>query len=127
MGPKLTVSLFSFSFFLLILLAILSSVPPTISGNVLSIREATVGDLQLAFKYNRLTSTQLVEFYPEQIHRLNPISHGITEVNPDALDLADKADQERRTKAPESLSKLHGIPLVGVLGVDKERMLTQSS
>ncbi|KAJ7978582.1 Amidase [Quillaja saponaria] len=106
------VSFFSFLFFLPILLAILSFVPPRVSGNGFSIREATVRDLQLAFKHNRLTSRQLVEFYLEQIHRLNPILHGITEVNPDALDLADKADQERRTKAPESLSRLHGIPIV---------------
>ncbi|KAJ7978587.1 Amidase [Quillaja saponaria] len=112
MGTNLTVSFFSFSFFLPILLAILSSVPPTISGNGFPIGEATIRDLQLAFKYKRLTSRQLVEFYLEQIHRLNPVLHGITEVNPDALDLADKADQERRTKAPESLSRLHGIPIV---------------
>ncbi|KAJ7978585.1 Amidase [Quillaja saponaria] len=112
MVTNLIVSFFSFSFFLPILLAILSSVPPTISSNGFSIGETTVRDLQLAFKYNRLTSRKLVEFYLEEIQRLNPVLHGITEVNPDALDLADKADQERKTKAPESLSRLHGIPIV---------------
>ena len=31
-------------------------------------------------------------------------------MNPEALHLADKADSERKSKAPGSLSGLHGIP-----------------
>ena len=33
-------------------------------------------------------------------------------MNPDAFELAEKADHERRIKAPISLSKLHGIPVL---------------
>ncbi|KAI5312490.1 hypothetical protein L3X38_041663 [Prunus dulcis] len=34
-------------------------------------------------------------------------------MNPDALDLAQKADYERKTKPPSvPLSKLHGIPIL---------------
>jgi len=36
----------------------------------------------------------------------------VLELNPDALAEADKADQERKAKAPHSLSPLHGIPIL---------------
>nr|DAD42830.1 TPA_asm: hypothetical protein HUJ06_001060 [Nelumbo nucifera] len=77
-----------------------------------SIKEANVDDLQLAFQQNKLTSRQLVEFYLGEISRLNPLVHGVIEVNPDALYQADKADGERKAKAPGWLSELHGIPVL---------------
>ncbi|XP_034229783.1 probable amidase At4g34880 [Prunus dulcis] len=98
---------------LVILLFTLSSGPQTITGQGFSIREATIDDLQLAFKHNQLTSRQLVQFYLGEITRLNPFLKGVIEVNPDALDLAEKADYERKTKPPSvPLSKLHGIPIL---------------
>lgn len=101
------------SLLLLNLLFTLSSLPHTITSRRLSLEEATIDDLQLAFKHNQLTSRQLVEFYLVRIRRLNPVLKGVLEVNPDVLYLADKADYERRTKAPVSLvSKLHGIPIL---------------
>lgn len=105
---------FSFFHFLFItlLLQILSSLLPTTSGKGFSIKEATVDDLQLAFQRNQLTSKQLVEFYLKQIKQQNPILKGVLEVNPDALSQAEKADQERKAKAPGSLSGLHGIPIL---------------
>ncbi|XP_059647505.1 probable amidase At4g34880 isoform X2 [Cornus florida] len=84
----------------------------TITSNALSIKEATVRDIQLAFKLNQLTSRQLVEFYLGEIHRLNPVLKGVIEVNPDALPEADAADQERKANAPRSLFGLHGIPIL---------------
>ncbi|GMY05509.1 probable amidase At4g34880 [Fagus crenata] len=101
-----------FSSLLLILLAIFSSGSHIITGYGFSIREATIHDLQLAFKQKQLTSRQLVEFYLGEIRRLNPILKGVIEVNPDALYEADKADHERNAKAPKSLSGLHGIPIL---------------
>ncbi|TXG64811.1 hypothetical protein EZV62_011805 [Acer yangbiense] len=109
-SSPLSVSLLSS--LLLILLAILSSGSLTISSHGFSIREATVAELQLAFKQNRLTSRKLVEFYLGEIQRLNPVLRGAIEVNPDALRLADKADIERKVKAPRSLHGLHGIPVL---------------
>ncbi|KAK1559989.1 hypothetical protein Q3G72_020862 [Acer saccharum] len=97
----------------LILLAILSSGSLTISSHGFTVEEATVAELQLAFKQNQLTSRQLVEFYLGEISRLNPVLRGVIEVNPDALHLADKADRERNAKAPSSLLPgLHGIPVL---------------
>ena len=63
-------------------------------------------------KKNQLTLRKLVEFYLKKIQRLNPILNGVIEVNPKALYLADKADSERKSKAPASLSGLHGIPIL---------------
>jgi amidase len=103
-----------FSSLLLIPLAILSSGSHIITSYGFSIREATIGDLQLAFEQNQLTSRQLVEFYIREIRRLNSVLNGVIEVNPDALYQADKADHERKAKAytPGSLSGLHGIPIL---------------
>ncbi|KAL5561148.1 hypothetical protein UlMin_030895 [Ulmus minor] len=102
-------SLTRFSFLLLILLPILSSGFPI---HKISLTEATIDELQFAFRHNKLTSRQLVQFYLERIHRLNPKLRGVIEVNPEALFLGDKADHERRIKAPISFSKLHGIPIL---------------
>ena len=103
-----------FSSLLLILLATTSYSAQAIKAahGFSSIKEATVHDIQLAFKQNQLTSRKLVELYLKQITRLNPVLKGVLEVNPDALYQADKADHERKFKAPGSLSALHGIPIL---------------
>ncbi|CAI9765463.1 unnamed protein product [Fraxinus pennsylvanica] len=77
-----------------------------------SIREASIDDLRTAFNQKQLTSTQLVDFYLEEIRNLNPILKGVIEVNPDALLQARKADEERKVKKLDSLSALHGIPIL---------------
>lgn len=77
-----------------------------------SFKETTIDEIHIAFKQNILTSRQLVEFYLSEIEKSNPILKGIIEVNPDALFLADKADQERKANASRSLFRLHGIPVL---------------
>ncbi|KAK1369408.1 Amidase domain-containing protein [Heracleum sosnowskyi] len=72
-------------------------------------QEISVHDIQIAFRKNQLTSRKLVEFYIREIQRLNPVLKSVLEVNPDALYQADKADQERKDKAPVSLSSIHGV------------------
>ncbi|XP_061978632.1 probable amidase At4g34880 [Populus nigra] len=64
------------------------------------IKEASICDLQLAFKQNQLTSRKLVEFYIGEINRLNSFLKGVIERNHDALRQADKADDELSVKAP---------------------------
>lgn len=97
---------------LLILVAFCLAAPRSAIVQGLSIREATVHDLQLAFKQNQLTSRELVEFYLDETRKLNPIVHGVIEINPDALLQADKADRERQAKKLGSLCGLHGIPVL---------------
>ncbi|GLJ13019.1 hypothetical protein SUGI_0203440 [Cryptomeria japonica] len=75
------------------------------------IEEATIQQIQLAFKTGRLTSISLVEFYLHTIEKLNPELHAVIEVNPDVLLLAEKADVERH-KAGGYIGGLHGIPVL---------------
>lgn len=76
--------------------------------------EATVDDLQLAFKQKLLTSRQVVQFYLDQIQKLNQDLRGVLEINPDALSQADIADKERSEyeSSFRTLPKLHGIPVL---------------
>ncbi|EEF34105.1 amidase, putative [Ricinus communis] len=85
----------------------------TIYSSQFSIKEATVKEIQLAFMQNKLTSKQLVTFYLNQIQTLNPLLRSVLEINPDALDQAEKADRERQlNQGGRSLGELHGIPVL---------------
>ncbi|KAM3398716.1 putative amidase [Capsicum galapagoense] len=90
---------------------ILSNYSNITEAKTFSFKETTIDDIQIAFKQNKLTSRRLVELYLSEIQKANPIIKGIIEVNPDALFLADKADQERKSGALLS-SRLHGIPIL---------------
>ncbi|KAL3515017.1 hypothetical protein ACH5RR_021919 [Cinchona calisaya] len=82
-------------------------------GSSFSFREASLHDIRTALDQNRLTSRELVEFYLREIQRLNPVLNAVIEVNPDALYLADKADQERKSTQPSgSMKGLAGVPIL---------------
>ncbi|XAR59051.1 hypothetical protein NMG60_11014682 [Bertholletia excelsa] len=83
-----------------------------VESSEFTIEEATVHDIRIAFKQNKLTSRQLVEFYLKEIERLKPVLRSVIEVNPQALNLADRTDQERKVNSPVSQSLLHGIPIL---------------
>jgi amidase len=55
--------------------------------------EATLDSIHLGFTNGSLTSEALVQFYLDQISRLNPLLHAVIEVNPDALLQARAADK----------------------------------
>ncbi|KAJ6409889.1 hypothetical protein OIU84_009388 [Salix udensis] len=85
----------------------------TITGQHFTIPESTIEEIQQAFAENNLTSTQLVDFYINQIKTLNPLLHSIIEVNPDARDQAKNADEEKReNQGRRNLGDLHGIPVL---------------
>ncbi|KAJ6739218.1 C869.01-LIKE PROTEIN putative-RELATED [Salix koriyanagi] len=67
---------------------------------------------QYPSQQKKLTSRQLVEFYVGEVHGLNSVLKGVIEINPDALYQADRADYERRVRAPGDLVGLHGIPIL---------------
>ncbi|XP_042494979.1 probable amidase At4g34880 [Macadamia integrifolia] len=96
----------------LLLLIICCSSGINVSATNFSIEEATVAELQAAFKQNILNSTTLVEYYLSQILSLNGKIRGIIEVNPDVLLLAQLADEERKAGTPNSGTRLHGIPIL---------------
>jgi len=70
-------------------------------------------ELQEAMEKGRLTSRRLTRQYIDRIRKLD--FHGIQlnsvlEVNPDAVEIAEEMDRERKKKGPRSL--LHGIPIL---------------
>lgn len=99
-----------FTFHIVITIGIIVSTSNTSSVNSFRIEEATIKDIQQAFSDNKLTSRQLVDFYLRQIEILNPLLRAVIEVNPDAQDLADEADRQRKNGG--SLGELHGIPVL---------------
>jgi amidase len=75
--------------------------------------EATLAQLQAALESGQRTSRQLVELYLERIATLDrqgPQLRSIIEINPDALEIADRLDQERAQQGARG--PLHGIPVL---------------
>jgi amidase len=95
-------------------------------STVFELAELTIPELQDAMTSGRYTSRQLVELYLrriQQIDRDGPTLRSIIETNPDALDIADALDAERRERGPRG--PLHGIPIVVKDNIDTgDRMMT---
>src|SRR5260370_39054506 len=77
--------------------------------------EATIAQLQAEMASGKLTSVELTNFYIQRIHALDQpgADHGVNsiiELNPDALALAQRADNLR--KQGIVLGPLHGIPVL---------------
>ncbi len=82
-------------------------------GPFSELEEATIHELQQAMDSGSLTARRLAEMYIERIHALDqngPTLRSVIEVNPDALEIAQALDDERRSKGPRG--PLHGIPLL---------------
>ena len=75
--------------------------------------EETVAQLQAEMASGQLTSHQLTQYYIDRINALDqngPGVNAIIELNPDALAMADNADNLR--KQGKILGPLHGIPVL---------------
>lgn len=89
-----------------------------VKDNTFTIEEATIQEIHRAFSDDKLTARQLLDFYLNKIETLNPVLRAVIEVNPDATQLADKADQERKEYYEKNgggfgaLGELHGIPVL---------------
>jgi amidase len=84
-----------------------NSVPP------FELSELSIDDLQRGMESGKFTSRSLVEKYLARIEAIDaagPQLKSVIEVNPDALALADTADNERRAK--HTRGPLHGIPVL---------------
>src|SRR5947199_740225 len=72
--------------------------------------EKSIPELQDAMASGQLTSRQLTQGYIRRMQSLNPLLHSVIEVNPNAIAIATRLDNERRqghVRGP-----LHGIPLL---------------
>ncbi|KAM7192659.1 putative amidase [Rhypophila sp. PSN 637] len=75
-----------------------------------SLLDATIDDLRAGLEDGDFTSVDLVTAYIARITDVNPVLHAVTEINPDALEIAAELDQERaqgKCRGP-----LHGIPIL---------------
>ena len=74
--------------------------------------ETTIAALQRDMQSGRRTSLSITEKYLERIEELDhkgPCLHSYIEVNPEALAIARRLDEERKAKGPRG--PLHGIPI----------------
>ncbi len=90
--------------------------------------EWDIAALQDAMHRGELSARDLVQYYVERIDALDrngPSLHAVIELNPDALQIADELDLERRTSGPRS--PLHGIPILLKANIDtSDRMITSA-
>lgn len=77
------------------------------------LEETTISELQARMGSGELTARAATESYLQRIEELDrsgPELRSVIEVNPDALDIADALDTERRESGPRG--PLHGIPVL---------------
>jgi len=92
-------------------------------GDAFDVDEATVADAQAAMASGGLTSRALTEIYLARIDAVDPTLHSILETNPEALEIADAMDTERRSNHVRG--PLHGIPVLVKDNIDTaDRMKT---
>jgi amidase len=88
--------------------------------------EITVDDLQQAFKSGQHSSRSVTEKYLARIHEIDkagPTVNSVIELNPEALQIADALDRERKSKGARG--PLHGIPMLIKDNIDTgDRMST---
>lgn len=75
--------------------------------------EWTIAELQEKMESGELTSRRLAELYlarVQEVDKSGPYINSVIELNPDALEIADSLDAER--KAGKTRSALHGIPIL---------------
>lgn len=73
--------------------------------------DATLDELRAGLDAGRFTSVELTKAYIARINEVNDDLHAVTEINPDALNIAAELDRERN-KATKPLKPLHGIPVL---------------
>lgn len=72
--------------------------------------ETTIVELQAKMKSGELSAVKLVEMYSQRIKEVDPKIASVLEINPDALQIAEKLDKERKKGKVRSM--LHGIPVL---------------
>ncbi|HQZ98093.1 MAG TPA: amidase [Pyrinomonadaceae bacterium] len=72
------------------------------------LEEATVAGLQAAMASGQTTARKITEGYLARIAEIDKKLNSIIELNPDALAIADRCDEER--KSGKRVGPLHGIP-----------------
>jgi amidase len=103
--------------------------PQPLSGaEQFELHEATIDSLQAAMRTGQLTARRITQLYLERIEALNrqgPELRAIIETNPEALEIADRLDAER--KAGTVRGPLHGIPVALKDNIDTHDRMTTTA
>jgi amidase len=90
------------------------------------LNEVTIDELQRQMSHGSVTAKRLAEMYLQRIKEIDkagPKLNAIIELNPDALAIAGKMDEER--KAGKVRGPLHGIPVLVKDNIDTgDKMMT---
>jgi amidase len=113
--PRLVIPLLRASFVALITSAfsLVGQATPPAAAPGFPFDEATIADLGGQMQSGALTSHALVQVYLDRIAAIDkagPAINAVIELNPDALDIADQLDAER--KSGKVRGPLHGIPVL---------------
>jgi amidase len=89
------------------------SANPNVIPREFELDELTIDDLQQAMQSGKYSSRSLTEKYLariQDIDKAGPAINSVIEVNPEALEIAEALDRERKDKGARG--PLHGIPLL---------------
>ena len=87
------------------------------------LQEKTVTELMAMMKSGEISAREITKKYLERIEKVDKRINSIVEVNPDALNIAEELDRER--KSGKLRGKLHGIPVILKDNIDTaDRMKT---
>ena len=99
---------------------------PTPQIKPFDLDEVTIADLQSGMASGRFTARSIAEKYLariEEIDKHGPTINSVIEINPDALDIAEALDKERKDQHLRGL--MHGIPVLIKDNIDTaDRMQT---
>ena len=90
--------------------------------------EVTVNELQRSMESGERTARSIAELYIgriEAMDREGPELRSMIEINPDALEIADELDEERRSSGPRG--PLHGIPIALKDNIDTHDGMTTTA
>ncbi len=90
------------------------------------LHEKTIADLQQLMESGAYTAVEIAQLYLDRIHEIDqngPQINSVIEINPDALEIAKKMDEERANGTIRG--PLHGIPILIKDNIDTgDKMLT---
>ncbi len=87
------------------------------------LEEKTVAELQAAMQKGELSAAEIAKKYIDHIQSSDSRTNSVIEINPDAMQIAERLDAER--KAGKTRGPMHGIPVVLKDNIDTaDRMKT---